>query len=234
MLAHEVDVLVNLVGHHKEVFVLGYHLGDTLKLLLGVEHAGGVAGAAEHDELGAWGDGGLELLGRHLEVILQLGLHEDALALGQADELLVGYPEGGGDDHLVARVDEALDHLEQALLGAGADDNLLWLVLQAIVAHQLGADGLLEVRVARHRGIVGEIVVDGLLGGFLHHLGGVEVGLADAEADNIFALSLELAGFGGHGKSLALSHIEDSVRKYFHCCVDFESAKLRKNSNPTK
>ena len=216
VLAHEVDVLVDLVGHDEEVLVAGHHLGDAFKLFLGVEHAGGVAGAGEHDELGAGGDGGLELLGRHFEVVLKLGLHEDAFALGQAHELLVADPEGGGDDDFVAGVDEALHHLEQALLGAGADHYLLGLVLQPVVALQLGADGLLQVGVARHGGVVREIVVDGLLGGLFHRLGGVEVGLAYRQADDVLALGFQLAGFGGHGQGLALGHIEDSIRKDFH------------------
>ena len=196
--------------------MLGDHLSDAFELFLGVEHASGVGGRGEHDEFGAGGDGGLELLGRHLEVILELGFDEDALTFGKADELLVGDPEWGGDDDFVAGVDEALDDLKEALLGAGGDDNLLGFVLEAVVAEELGADSFLEVGIARHGRIVGEIVVDGLLGCFLHHLGGVEVGLTDGEADDIFALGFEFAGLGGHGESLALGHIEDSIGQDFH------------------
>ena len=61
-----------------------------------------------------------------------------------------------------------------------------------------------------------EIVVDGLLGSFFHHLGGVEIGLAYREADDVFALGFEFAGLGGHGQSLALGHIEDSIGQDFH------------------
>ena len=68
-LAHEIDVLVDFVGHDEEVLMTGDDLGDAFQLLFGVEHAGGVAGAGEHDELGAGSDGGFELLGRHLEVV---------------------------------------------------------------------------------------------------------------------------------------------------------------------
>ena len=190
----------------------GHHLGDALELLLGVEHARGVARRGEHDELGARRDGGLELLGGHLEVVLELGLHEDTFALGQTHKLLVAHPERRGDDHLVAGVDETLHHLEQALLGTRRDDDLLGLVLQAVVASELGADSLPEVGVARHRRIVREIVVDSLLGGFLHHLGSVEVRLSYRETDHIFALGFKLAGLRGHGQSLALGHIENAVR----------------------
>ena len=209
----------------------GHHLGYAFQLLLGVEHAGGVRGAAEHDELGARRDGGLKLLGGHLEVILELGLHEDTLALGQTDKLLVAHPERRGDDNLVARVDQALHHLEKALLGTRRDDNLLGLVLQPVVTAELLADGLAQVRVARHRRIVGEVVVDSLLGCLFHHLGSVEVRLAYRKADDIFALGFELAGLGGHGESLALGHIHDSVGEYFHVCKYFESAKVHKKNN---
>lgn len=214
--AHEVDVLIDLVGHNEEVLMTGDDLGDTLKLFLGVEHAGGVAGGREHDELGARGDGGFELLGGDLEVVLKLGFHEDTLALGEADELLVGDPEGGGDDDLVAGIDKALHHLIEALLGTRGDDYLLGLVLQTVVAEKFGADGFAKVGVAGDGRIVGEVVVDGLLGGFLNGFGGIKVGLTDGEADDVFTLSLELTGFSGHGESLALGHIEDSIRQNFH------------------
>ena len=214
--AHEVDVLIDFVGHDEEVLVAGNDVGDGFELVFGVEHACGVAGAGEHDEFGLGGDGGFELFGGYFEVVFDGGFDIDALAFGHTDDFFIADPEWGGDDDFVARVDEALDQLVDALFGTRGDDDLLGFELEAVVAAEFFADGFFEVGIARHGRIVGKVVVDGFLGGFLHGVGGVEVGFADGEADNIFALSFQFAGFGGHGEGLALGHVENSVAEDFH------------------
>ena len=88
--------------------------------------------------------------------------------------------------------------------------------MQTVVALELLAYSLTQVGVARHGRIVGEVVVDSLLGGLFHAVGCVEVGLAYREAYHVFALRFQFAGFGGHGEGLALGHVEDSIAEDFH------------------
>ncbi len=134
-----------------------------------------------------------------------------AFAFGNANDFLVAYPEGSGDDYLVAGVDKALHKLVDALLGTSGDNDLFGLEVEVVVAFELLADSLAQVGVTGHRRIVSEVVVDSLFCGLFYHLGGVEVGFTDTEADNVFALSLKLASLCGHSQSLRLGHIENTV-----------------------
>ena len=187
--------------------MFGHDIGNAFKLFFGVEHAGGVAGAGEHDELGLGGDSSLELLRSDLEVVLDAGFDINAFAFGHANDFFVGDPEGGGDNHLVAGVDQALYKLVDALLGTGGNDDLLGGEIEIIVAFKLVAYGLAKVGIAGDGGIVGEVVVDGLFGSLFDSFGSIEIGFADGKTDDIFALSLEFTCFCGHSESFALGHV---------------------------
>ena len=125
---------------------------------------------------------GLELGGRDLELLIGPGVDQDRGAAGQQGHVRVGDPVGRGDDHLVARVQDRLGQVVEALLAAAGDQDLVRLVLEAVVALELGDDGLLELRRAVHRRVLGEAVVDGRDGGLLDVIRGVEVRLPGARA----------------------------------------------------
>jgi hypothetical protein len=69
------------------------------------------------------------------------------LPFGERHDVRVAHPAGGGDDRLVARVDGGDQRVEDHLLAAGGDQDLLRLVLDAVVAAELLADRLPQ----RHR-----------------------------------------------------------------------------------
>ena len=208
--AYVVDVFVDFVGDDDDVGVACDDVGEGAELLLGVAHAGGVGGAVEEHHLGLGGDGCFELLGCDLEVVLKAGFDEDAFAAGHAGEGFVGDPIGCGDDDFVAGVDEDLADLVEGLFCAGGHNNLVGGEIQVIISLELVADGLTDVGIAGDGGIMGEIVINGLLGCLFDYFGGVEVGFANGEADDVLALLFELAGFGGHGEGFAFGHFLDS------------------------
>ena len=195
-------MFVNLVGHHEKVGIFGHHVGDAFKLVFGVEHSGGVARAAEHNELGFGCDGFFDLFRSYLEIVFDGGFNVNAFAASHTYYLLVRNPARGGDYNLVARVDKALHQLVDGLFGSGGNNNLFGFEIEVVVAFELVAHGLAQVGVAGHGGIVRKVVVDSLFGGLFHQLGGVEIGFADAQADNVLALSFQLTGFLCHSKSL--------------------------------
>ena len=86
--------------------------------------------------------------------------------------------------------------LKMLCLPPHADDDFLGGVVQAVVALEFGDDGVFQAGDAADRGVFGESVVDGFLGGILDVLRGVEIGFAGTEADNVLAFSLELGGAG--------------------------------------
>jgi hypothetical protein len=109
-------------------------------------------------------------------------------SLGVAD------PVGLGDDHLVAGLEQREREVEEGVLGAHADADVLGLGEPA--AHALGrlADGLLEGRDAGDGRVLGAARVDRALGGFEHVSRRIEVGLAHAEREDVDALGLEIHG----------------------------------------
>jgi hypothetical protein len=78
------------------------------------------------------------------------------------------------------------------MLGAAGDEDLLALVIEIAVPPELGDDGVLELGDTVDHRILGESLVDGLLGGFLDVRWGIEIRLAGAEADDIAPLGAKL------------------------------------------
>ena len=143
--ADVVDVLVDLVGDDDHLRVTRQDVGQGLQLVVAVDAARGVRGRAEDERLGLGRDGGLELLGRDLEVLIDAGGQDHVRALGQLDHLHVAHPVGGGHDDFVARVDEAEQGVADGLLGAVGDDDLIDGVVEAVLPLEFGDDGLPQV-----------------------------------------------------------------------------------------
>ena len=213
MTAHIVDVLIDLVGDDHHPLVTCQHIGQTAQLVAAVDAARGVAGRAQDDEAGLGGDCSLELGGSDLEVLVEGGGYEYALATGQVDHLHITHPCRRGDDDLVAGVDKRHDRVAQRVLGAVAHDNLLGSVVQAILVLEFGADGLAQRQVAGNGRIEREVVVHGLLGSLFDVVGGEEVGLAHREVNHVDALSLEFGALLRHGQCCAGRKCLNAVRK---------------------
>jgi hypothetical protein len=82
------------------------------------------------------------------------------------------------------------------MLRAAGDEDLLRVVREVAIPRELCDDRLLELGDTVDHGVLGEPLVDGLLGRVLDVLRGVEVRLAGAEADDVAALGAQLRGPG--------------------------------------
>ena len=174
-------------------------VGQAGELGAGVAGAGGVGRRVEDEPLGAGRDRRLKGLRGDLEAALQLSRHHDGGAAGERHHVGVADPVGGGDDHLVAGVHGGEERVEEHLLAAGRDDDLVGGVVEAVLAGELGGDGAAELGDALGGGVAGAAGVDGGLGGGADVGGGVEVGLAGRKRDDVAALGLELERAGGDG-----------------------------------
>ena len=188
--AHEVDVLVNLVRQNHHLRVFGDDLGDGAEFVLRIDHAGRVRRAAEHHQLGFRRDGRFQLLGRDFEVVLDFAGDIFDVGLRHLRDGAVGNPVRRGDNHLVAGVYQSHNSLIDGLFAASGNHNLLRCVIQPIVSLELIADGFQQISITGHRRIMGEVVVNSLLGIFLHCLGRVEIGFADTQTDDILTFFL--------------------------------------------
>ena len=195
------EVLVDLIGDDPDPVLQG-PLADGGQLLGRVDRAGRVRRRAQQQHLGALGAGGLELVNADLVVLVGPGEDLDRGPPGQGDGLGVGGPVGRGQQHLVAGVDECGEGLEDGLLTAVGDQDVVGGDLVAGVAQRLGGDGLAQGRQALGGGVlvVGRVLRGGD-GGLNDVVGGGEVGLSGAEADDGAAGGLEGLGLGVDGQS---------------------------------
>ena len=172
------EVLVHVVGQHPDVGVTTQNLGQGQQLRLGVGGAGRVGGAVQDQPLGLGRDGGLQHLGAQLEAVLLLADHGHGLAPGEQDHVGIGDPVGSRHDDLVAGVQGRDQGVEDDRLAARGDVDLRHVVGQAVLAGELGHDGLLQFGHAVGVGIFGLAAVNGVDGGLFDILRRVEVRLA--------------------------------------------------------
>ncbi len=165
----------------------------------GIGRAGGVARVVEHEPLGAGRDGRFQVLGAQLEAVVLAAGDEHRLAIGQRDDVGVADPAGRGDDHLVVLVQRGDHRVEDHLLAAGGDDDLLRLVVDAAVALELGGDGFAQGAGAGDVGVLGVTALDGGDCRVLDELGRVEIGLALGEGDHVPPSRFQGPCLGGNG-----------------------------------
>jgi hypothetical protein len=119
----------------------------------------------------------------------------NGFAAGQRHHFRIAHPIGRRDDHLVAGIDGRHQRVVEHLLAAGADDDLVRLVGQAVLPLELGDDRLLQFGNAVDGGVLGLAGLDRVDRRQLDVGGRVEIRLARAEADNIAPRRFQLARF---------------------------------------
>ncbi len=190
-LAVEDQLVVDVVHDQVDALPLAelHDLGDEA---LRVHHAGRVVRAVDDDGLGVGADRLLDLLhARDEAAVLRRDDHRHAVH--HLDHFGIADPVGGQDDDLVLRVEQREEEVEERLLGAGRDDDVLGRDDPVVVLLGVADDRLLQRRDA--------------VGGRVLDVAGVELGrraqdggdgrlvlrLPGAEVDDRFALLAEHA-----------------------------------------
>ena len=176
------------------------HGAERRQFVAAVDRAGGVGRAVDDEQPGFRGDRRFQLRRGDLEALLDAGLDDHRLAVGEDDDVGIRHPVGRGNDDFVAGVDHGLRQVEEALLAAARHQNLLGRVVESVVALELGDDRRLQAGGAVDRRVFGEARVDRRDRRILDVLRGVEIGFAGAEADDVAAARLERGGAGGDGQ----------------------------------
>jgi len=193
------EFFVDFVGQDEDVFAHG-DVGDGLKLFLGVNGAGGVAGAVDDDHLGEGGHGVLELIRGHFPAVFALGFDDDGDAADEANHFRVAGPVRGGDDDFVAWIDGGCDGVVAGVLGAAVDADLGRVVLEAVIDEQLGGEGFTKFEEAAALGVAGFAFGQGLDGSLDDVFRGIKIWFASAKAENIHALLFQHLGCVGNSK----------------------------------
>src|SRR6185436_13620230 len=139
----------------------------------------------------------LEFSRRDLESALNARKDKYRRAIGDEHHVGIGHPIGRRDDRFVARVEQRTTKVEDGLLGTARDEDLRALVLEAVVAAELGDDRILELVRALNGRVAREPAADRSDAGILDVHRGVEIRLAGAEPDDVLALGLETRGARG-------------------------------------
>ncbi len=187
------EMLVHVVGEHPDMGMAHQHLGERLQFVAGVGGARRVRGRVQHHPLGARRDRALQVLRPQLEGVFQRGRHEDRLAAVDQHHVGIADPIGRGDDHLVALVQRRQEGVVENLLAARADDGVGRLVVEPVLALELGGDRLAQRRDAEHRGVLGLAAPNRLDRRLLDVVGRVEVRLADRQRNHVAPLGFEIA-----------------------------------------
>ena len=191
MLAHIVDMFVNLIGNDKHLRMLAKHFGKTFQFFKTVHRTSGVGRTAKDDCLRARRDGSCQLLGSNLEILLDGGFHKYGFSVCQTHHVGIAHPIRRRDDDFIARIHHREQHVAHRLFGTIAHHNLRGLVVQSIFTFQFSANGLTKIKITRHRTIARPVVGNGLLPSSLDVVGRVEIGFTHREVDDVDALSFE-------------------------------------------
>ena len=198
------EVLINFIGEHDDA-LLQRPLANSLGFFGGIDRTGGVRGGYKNQGLGGGGVGCLQHVGGDLVFLVGSREDLDRVAASQADSLGVGSPVGGGQQHIVALINDGGKGLVDGLLAAVGHDDLGGVNIDTGITLGLLNDCLLEGGQACGLGVA-EVggVLESLAGGVHNVVGGGEVGLARTKANHRASLRLEGLSFsvndeGGRG-----------------------------------
>jgi hypothetical protein len=113
----------------------------------------GLLGLLMNEQLGARRDRRGQLCRRDLVALLGTRVDADGHAVREQRHVGIGHPVGRRDHAFIARIEQRGADVEAGLLGAGGHQDLAAFVGQAIVALELGNDGVFEFGGAVDRGI---------------------------------------------------------------------------------
>ena len=206
-----VQVFVDFVGNDPHV-VFDSPLRDGLDGFRLPHRARRVVRRVHDDGLRVFGARGLDVLDARLEVAVGAGEHGHGHAAGELHGFRIAGPVRGGDDDLVALVEQNLERFVDGLLAAVGHDDLAWVDFVAGVAQRLVRDGLAQFRqTCRGRvTIVFRILHRGGRGRD-DRCGGWEVRFSRAEPDDVDSGGLHCLRLGIDGQGSARSHVIDTV-----------------------
>ena len=181
------QVFVNIIAHDVNAGVFSQHIAERRQLAFGIGGPGRVGGRVHDQPLGFGRDRRVQIGRLQLEGIFNCGLDYRRNAAGQQHHIRIRHPVRGRDQHLVTRIEGRHQRVIDGLLGAGIDRDLAGGKIKIVVAFEFQGDRLLALDGAVDGGVLGLAVLDRPDARFLDMIGGIEIRLADAQADHILA-----------------------------------------------
>jgi len=173
------------------------HIRQRAQIGGAVGGTGRVGGRVQQQPAGSGRDGRFERgRGQAKAVVFMAGHHHRRAVAGQS-HVGVRHPVRRRNDDLVALLQRGGQGVEDRMLGAAGHHHLVRLVVQAVVAQQLVADGLAQGRRTGGHGVARFAALDGRARSLANVRRGIEVGLAHHQVDDVAALAAQFIGAVG-------------------------------------
>lgn len=189
------DVLVDLVGHHGDLWVLLEHRDQCQPFCAAVDGTGRVGRRVDDQPAGLVGNRRLKQIRRQLEARLRATSDDFRLTTVKGNNVRIAHPVGGGNDHLVARIECGREDVEDQLFGTVGDHDLTGGNGDVVIPLQLVGNRLPQGRSALRARIMGIAGAHRLIRGRDDVVGRVEVRFAQAKVQNLDTLSPQLIHF---------------------------------------
>ncbi len=180
--------------------MLAQDRSDVFEITSGEDPAGGVLRRVENQQLGLGCDARFELgrVEREIPRLTQRQRHRHGAM--RLDLRFVDREARLRIDHLIAGavIGGAQDRVGDERLGAGADHDFVGRNLQPAHLTHVARRRFAQLGNAGRGGVAMLALADRLDGRILHVRGCMEIGLTDAERDDVLALAGELGHFGKH------------------------------------
>ncbi len=187
------EAAVDFVRKNQDVAVAD-GVGNREDVFLGEHAAGRVLRRVQDDQPGAVGDQRGEFFDVEAKIALLAQRNRNRAPADILDHRLVDGEAGIGIDDFVSLIDEGEDGMENDGLSAGNDDHFLARNRDIASAADVVGNGLAQVRQAGGGTVVSPSLVEGVDSGFDDIGRRVEVGLADFQVNDLFALFFKGAG----------------------------------------
>ena len=159
--------------------------------VFGHQRTGRVARRVEDDALRARRDGVEEELCGQREAVVCPRPHHHRLGIGQLHLLDQRRPAGRVRDDLVAGIEQRQRRVVERLLAAGAGDDFVLAILNAVVGLVARDDGALQLEGAAHRRVLREVAVDGGVRRLADRGRRREVGFTGTEVPHLHAVAAQ-------------------------------------------
>src|ERR1700741_792876 len=163
---------------HQPYLVLFANGQDAFELAAVHNTAGGIAGRIDNHHFGFRGDCFLDVRGLCSETVFGAHLHDHGGAAGIFDDVGIADPVGGGDDHLIAVLNQDTNCVEDRMLAANVHPALFGRVVRTEFATVPHGDGFAQRHDACRWRVFCAILFNRLDSGALDVVWRREVGIA--------------------------------------------------------
>ena len=181
-------MLVNIVGQNPHMRVAQQHIRQCANFCARVHRTGRIVRRIKQQPFGAWRDRRFQLRWRELEAALRRALHFDRHAVGHQHHVQIRNPVRRGNNRLITRPDGCHHRVENNLFTAGANHDLVGVVLQPVLTLEFNARRFFQLGNAINRRILGFIAHQGIVNCAFDVLRRIEVRLTNCQRNDVLAL----------------------------------------------